>query len=65
MVGRLLTKKMLVNAFNANFDVAILIAGDADYVDLVKEIKRYGPIVMGTNSINNLSDNLQFIFDFL
>jgi hypothetical protein len=27
-----LTKEMLVNAFNQNFDVAVLIAGDEDYV---------------------------------
>jgi uncharacterized LabA/DUF88 family protein len=59
-----LTKEMLVNAFNANFDVAILFAGDADYVDLVKEIKRYGPIVMGAYFQQGLSEVLQYAFDF-
>ena len=42
-----LTKEMLVNAFNSNFDIAILFAGDEDYVSLVNELKRYGPIIMG------------------
>lgn len=58
-----LTKEMLVNAFNANYDVAILFAGDADYVDLIKEIKRYGPIVMGAYFQHGLSDVLQYTFD--
>lgn len=40
-----LTKEMLVNAFNQNFDVGLLIAGDADYIALVNEVKRYGPVV--------------------
>ncbi|MDO9573886.1 MAG: NYN domain-containing protein [Candidatus Contubernalis sp.] len=59
-----LTKEMLVNAFNSNFDIAILFAGDEDYVSLVNEVKRYGPIIMGAFFKNGLSPNLQFAFDY-
>jgi uncharacterized LabA/DUF88 family protein len=59
-----LTKEMLVNAFNGNFDIAILFAGDEDYVSLVNEVKRYGPIIMGAFFKNGLSPNLQFTFDY-
>jgi uncharacterized LabA/DUF88 family protein len=58
-----LTKEMLVNAFNGNFDVAILFAGDEDYVGLVNEVKRYGPIVNGAFFMHGLSDNLLYAFD--
>lgn len=37
-----LTKDMLSHAFRGNYDVAILIAGDGDYVPLVEEVKRLG-----------------------
>jgi hypothetical protein len=36
---------MLVNAFNQNFGMEYLVIGDEDYVGLVHEVKRYGPIV--------------------
>lgn len=58
-----LTKEMLINAFNGNFDVAILFAGDEDYVGLVNEVKRFGPIVNGAFFIHGLSDNLLYAFD--
>lgn len=60
-----LTKQMLVNAFNQNFDTAILVAGDEDYVELVREVKRYGPQVYGTYfpSKHGLSDELRLAFD--
>ena len=37
-----LTKDMLSHAFNNHYDVAILIAGDGDYVPLVEEVKHLG-----------------------
>lgn len=58
-----LTKEMLVNAFNQNFDVALLIAGDEDYVELVNEVKRYGPVVNGAFLERGLSDNLRYALD--
>jgi uncharacterized LabA/DUF88 family protein len=40
-----LTKDMLSHAFLGNYDDAGLVAGDADYVPLVEEIKRLGKVV--------------------
>lgn len=37
-----LATEMLSHAFNNNYDVAVLVAGDEDYVPLVQEIKRSG-----------------------
>lgn len=39
-----LTKDMLGNAFRDNYDVAVLVAGDGDYVPLVKEVKSLGKV---------------------
>jgi len=54
-----LTKEMLVNAFNNNFDVAFLIAGDEDYLTIVNEIKRYGAKIYGAFFSHGLSDELK------
>lgn len=40
-----LTKDMLSHAFLDNYDMAVLIAGDADYLPLVEEVKRRGKTV--------------------
>lgn len=40
-----LSKDLLVNAFFDNYDVAVLIAGDGDYVPLIDEVKRQGKVV--------------------
>jgi hypothetical protein len=40
-----LSKDVLSHAFLDNYDVAILVAGDGDYVPLVSELKRLGKIV--------------------
>ena len=37
-----LTKDMLVHAFAKNYDTAVLVAGDGDYVPVVEEVKRCG-----------------------
>jgi len=58
-----LTKEMLVNAFNKNFDVAFLIAGDEDYLSLVHEVKRYGARIKGAFFNHGLSDELKIAFD--
>jgi uncharacterized LabA/DUF88 family protein len=58
-----LTKEMLVHAFNKNFDVGYLVAGDEDYVGLVNEVKRFGPIVRGTFFNHGLSNELRLTFD--
>ncbi len=40
-----LAKDLLSHAFYNNYDVAVLIAGDGDYVPLVQEVKRLGKVV--------------------
>lgn len=40
-----LAKDFLCNAFFNNYDAAVLIAGDGDYVPMVNEVKRMGKIV--------------------
>lgn len=37
-----LTRDMLTHAFRDNFDVAILMTGDADFIPVVEELKRLG-----------------------
>ncbi|MCX5848343.1 MAG: NYN domain-containing protein [Deltaproteobacteria bacterium] len=37
-----LATDMLSNAYNNNFDIAILVAGDEDYIPLVQELKHCG-----------------------
>jgi len=39
-----LVKDILSNAYSDNFDVAVIIAGDGDYIPLVEEIKRIGKV---------------------
>ena len=40
-----LTIDLLTNAFNDNYDVCVLFAGDRDYVPIIKEIQRRGKVV--------------------
>jgi len=40
-----LTKDMLSHAFLNNYEAAVLIAGDADYLPLIEEVKRRGKTV--------------------
>lgn len=40
-----LSKDLLVNAFHNSYDVAVLVAGDGDYIPLVEEVKRLGKVV--------------------
>lgn len=40
-----LTKDVLSHAFLNNYDLAVLLAGDADYLPLINEIKRIGKLV--------------------
>lgn len=40
-----LAKDFLSNAFLNNYDAAVLIAGDADYIPMVNEVKRLGKLV--------------------
>lgn len=39
--------ELITNAFHKNFEIGVLVAGDADYVGLVGEAKRYGQRIYG------------------
>jgi len=59
-----LTKDMLTNAFLNNYDVAVLFAGDGDYVPVVEEVKRLGRIVdLVFFASNGLNDSLRLACD--
>ena len=58
-----LTKEMLVNAFQQNCDLVVLIAGDEDYVELIEEVKRYGQRIHGLFFREGLSEHLRLAFD--
>lgn len=40
-----LATEILSNAYKDNYDVAVLLAGDGDYVPMVEEVKRQGKVV--------------------
>jgi uncharacterized LabA/DUF88 family protein len=40
-----LTKDMLSHAFRGNYEAAVLVAGDGDYLPLIEEVKRLGKLV--------------------
>ena len=40
-----LTKDMLSHAFRNNYEIAVLVAGDGDYLPVVEEVKRLGKLV--------------------
>lgn len=54
-----LTIDVLSNAYMENYDVALLVAGDADYVPLIHEVQRLGKRVYLTFIENGLSKNLK------
>lgn len=58
-----LTKEMLVNAFQQNCDLVVLIAGDEDYVELIEEVKRYGQMIYGVFFREGLSEHLRLACD--
>jgi uncharacterized LabA/DUF88 family protein len=69
-----LAKDFLSNAYNDNYDVAVLVAGDGDYIPLVEEVKRLGKVVyvaffcdkgFGLNEDLELSSDRSFEFGSL
>jgi NYN domain-containing protein len=58
-----LTTALLVNAQQKNFDIAVLVSGDADYLSVVEEAKRYGGQIFGCFFKQNLNPELEIAFD--
>ena len=67
-----LTTDMLSHGYRTNYDVAVLFAGDGDYVPLVEEVKRLGKVVyimfLQGSGVNNelrlASDTFLYIDEF-
>ena len=60
-----IAREMLLQAFGKNYDLALLVAGDADYTDLVGDVKRLGVRVIGSFfKTKELSDDLRRSFDY-
>ncbi|MBK7833859.1 MAG: NYN domain-containing protein [Gemmatimonadetes bacterium] len=62
-VDTLIAVDMLVGAFSGLFDVAVLVASDADFVPVVEEVKRRGVMVAVASLSTGLSDDLRRIAD--
>ncbi len=58
-----IAREMLINAFNGNYELALLVAGDEDYVDLVNDLKRFGVRVIGSFYDVALSEHLKLAVD--
>jgi uncharacterized LabA/DUF88 family protein len=61
-----LTKDLLVNGFQNNYDVAVLMAGDGDYVPVVEELKRMGRtvyVVFFHEDVAGLNNDLRWSSD--
>lgn len=56
---------MLAGSFAGLFDVAVLVAGDADFVPVVEEVKRHGVMVVVSAAAPSLSDALLRVADRL
>lgn len=62
-VDTLLAVDMLVGAFSQLFSIAVLIAGDADFVPVVHEVRRRGVMVVLAAHPASLSDELRCAAD--
>lgn len=62
-VDALIAVDMLVGAFSGLFDIAVLVAGDADFVPVVEEVKRRGVMVAVAASTASLADDLRRVAD--
>ena len=62
-VDILMAIDMLTKAYENRYEIAILVAGDGDFVDLVEAVKDTGKRVYGAYIPNNISDKLMECFD--
>jgi uncharacterized LabA/DUF88 family protein len=62
-VDSLIAIDMITKAYENQYDEAILLAGDSDFLEIVKSVKSIGPVVSGVYFENNTSRDLIFEFD--
>ena len=61
-----LTKDMLSHAYLHNYEVAVLVSGDGDYVPVLEELKRLGKLVCVASFIDEgFNDKLRLASDFV
>lgn len=59
-----IAREMLIHGFHKNYDTAVLVAGDEDYLGLVQDLKRLGLLVVGMFFEGQaLSPRLRVAFD--
>lgn len=58
-----LATDMITQAYNLNYDFAILVAGDSDFVDVVNAVKEHGRRVYGLYFREHIADDLYDAFD--
>ncbi len=62
-VDTMMAVDMVVGAVDKLFDIAILIAGDADFVPVVREVRRRGVMVALAADRTTMSDDLRRVVD--
>jgi uncharacterized LabA/DUF88 family protein len=62
-VDTLIAVDMVAGAFSQLFDIAVLVAGDADFVPVVEEVKRRGVMVAIAGHANSTSSELRAVAD--
>lgn len=62
-VDGLIAVDMLVGAFNGLFQVAILVAGDSDFVPIVEAVRQRGVMVVVAAEEKSLSNDLRLVAD--
>ncbi|HDN64702.1 MAG TPA: NYN domain-containing protein [Methanosarcinales archaeon] len=59
----MLTTELLTHAFKDNFDVAVIVGGDQDYIVALREVKREGKRIVVACFRNSFSNEIQEIAD--
>lgn len=62
-VDTLIAIDMVSMAYENQYDVAVLLAGDDDFLDVVKAVKNAGKNVYGAFFLGHVSEELQYEFD--
>ncbi len=62
-VDIMLTTDLLVHALKDNYDVALIVSGDQDYIQVIEEVKNEGKIVKLICFENTFSNSLKKIAD--
>jgi uncharacterized protein (TIGR00288 family) len=62
-VDVMITTELLTHAFKDNFDVAVIVGGDQDYIVALKEVKREGKRIVLACFKNSFSSEIQDIAD--